>query len=93
MKRKATDMHIPPSKSRHGLKSRQEAFDTAILKELESTNDAIKSMAIPTGNDDNEVTLYCKSTVPIISSLPLKKKRLAMIKISQLLFDIEFDNE
>ena len=92
VKRKAADMQVPPAKSRNGFKSRQDAFDKAILKELESTNDAIKSMTTPTTDDDNEVTLYCKSLVPIISSLPLKKKRLAMIKVSQLLFDIEFDN-
>ena len=92
-KRKAADMRIPPAKSRNGLKSRQEGYDKAILKELESTNDARKSMTTPATDDDNEVKLYCKSVVPIISSFPLKKKRLAMIKVSQLLFDIEFDME
>ncbi len=92
VKRKAADMQIPPAKSRHGFQGRQEAFDKAILKELESTNVAIKSMTT-SAEDANEVALYCKSLVPIISTLPLKMKRLAMIKDSQLLFDIEFGNE
>ena len=35
--------------------------------------------------------LHCKSLVPIMKALPLKKKKLAKIKISQLLFDLEFN--
>ena len=41
-------------------------------------------------SQDCEDALYCKSLVPIMKALPLKKKRLAKIKISQLLFHLEF---
>lgn len=88
-KRKASD--TPSSCGSQGYKNRQERFDNAILKELESTNNAIKSV-VTTDNED-EVSLYCKSLIPIISSFPVKKKRLAMIKVSQLLFELEFEHE
>ena len=42
-------------------------------------------------SEDCEDALYCKSLVPIMKALPLKKKRLAKIKIIQLLFDLEFN--
>ena len=42
-------------------------------------------------SEDCEDALYYKSLVPIMKALPLKKKRLAKIKISQLLFDLEFN--
>eukprot|EP00795_Rhopilema_esculentum_P000972 gene972-10740_t len=88
-KRKASD--TPSSCGSQGYKNRQERFDNAILKELESTNNAIKSV-VTTDNED-EVSLYCKSIIPIISSFSIKKKRLAMIKVSQLLFELEFEHE
>ena len=72
-------------------KNRQERFDNAILKELESTNNAIKSVV--TSDNEDEVSLYCKSIIPTISSFPVKKKRLVMIKVSQLLFELEFEHE
>ena len=40
-----------------------------------------------------EDALYCKSLLPITKALPLKKKRLAKIEISQLLFVLEFDED
>ena len=88
-KRKASD--TPSSSGSQGFKNRQERFDNAILKELESTNNAIKS-AVATDSED-EVSLYCKSLIPIMTSFPVKKKRLAMIKASQLLFALEFEDE
>ena len=35
--------------------------------------------------------MYCRSLIPILKELPIKKKRLGKIKISQLLFDLQFD--
>ena len=43
------------------------------------------------GQRENEDVLYCKSLVPIMKALPLRKKRAAKLKTSQLLFDLEFD--
>ena len=45
------------------------------------------------GDCECENTLYCKSLLPITKALLLKKKSLAKIKISQLLFDLEFYEE
>eukprot|EP00112_Aurelia_sp_Birch-Aquarium-sp1_P001807 Seg1197.1 transcript_id=Seg1197.1/GoldUCD/mRNA.D3Y31 product="hypothetical protein" protein_id=Seg1197.1/GoldUCD/D3Y31 len=44
-------------------------------------------------DDDNEDSLYCRSLIPILKDLPKKKKRLAKIKISQLLFDLEYSED
>jgi hypothetical protein len=40
-----------------------------------------------------EDELFCKSLIPMLKGLPLKKKRFAKIKISELLYNIEFDEE
>lgn len=89
MKRKSDDQPvIPPLSSRHATKSsRQDAIDLAILKQLDKTDKRIEET-----NEEvtDEVSLYCKSLIPTIRALPLKKKRMAMIKIRQTLFDIEF---
>jgi len=69
-------------------------LDSAIMQHIETTNNVIaqsQKLMTDAASEDNEVDLYCKSLVPIIVSLPLRKKRLAMIKIRQLLFDIEFE--
>ena len=86
-KRKASELPCPPS-SRH--KSRQDAIDMAILKQLETTDNTLNK-SLGKQETDDEVSHYCKSLIPIIGGLEVKKKRLAMIKISQLLFDIEFE--
>ncbi|XP_071949661.1 uncharacterized protein [Antedon mediterranea] len=93
-KRKITETPAPPPKNRHGSKGRQSSdpLNTILLQNLETTNEAIMSLTTKPDND-NEVSLYCRSLIPIISSLPLRKRRLAMIKVSQLLFDLEFDFE
>ena len=91
-KRKASDAHlIPPVNSRHASKTtRQDAIDLAILKQLEKTDKKIDE-ASSNENTSDEIYLYCQSLIPIMRALPHKKQRKAMIRISQLLFDIEFD--
>ena len=91
-KRKSDDQPlIPPLSSRHATKSsRQDATDLAILKQLDKTDikiDETKEEAT------DEVSLYCKSLIPTIRALPLKKKRMAMIKLRQTLFEIEFSDD
>ena len=83
--------HTPPSKRRHAFHTHQDEFDKAILKEMSSTNEALKN--ITEDDKNNEISLYCRSLIPIISALPLKKQRKAFIQISQLLFDLEFNDE
>ena len=90
--RKGDEMLLPPSSSRHGFKTRQDVIDTAILKQLEMTDKQInESFSKEESND--ETSLYCKILNSIINALPLKKRRLATIKISQLLSDIEFEQQ
>ena len=92
-KRKANDALIPPVNSRHATKTtRQDAIDLAILKQLEKTDQKIDE-ATSNQNTSDDIYLYCQSLIPIMRTLPHKKKRKAMIGISQLLFEIEFDDE
>ena len=77
--RKASELLCPPS-SRH--KTRQDIIDMAILKQLETTDNTLNK-SLGKQETDDEVSHYCKSLILIISGLEVKKKRLAMIKISQ----------
>ena len=88
-KRKSDDQPlIPPLSSRHATKScRQDVIDLAILKQLDKTDKKIDETK---EEATDEVSLYCKSLIPTIRALPLRKKRMAMIKIRQTLFEIEF---
>ncbi|CAB4030266.1 ---NA---, partial [Paramuricea clavata] len=84
-KHKANDAHlIPPVNSRHASKTTsQDAIDLAILKQLEKTDKKIDETTSKENTSD-ETYLYCQSLIPIIRALPHKKKRKAMIQISQL---------
>ena len=39
---------------------------------------------------EDEDSVYCRNLIPILKELPTKKKRLPKIKISQLLFDLQY---
>ena len=77
-KRKASDT-FPPSSSRHGFKARQDAIDMAILKQLESTDKTL-SNSIEKEKADDEVSLYCRSLIPIISSFTVRKRDWPWLK-------------
>ena len=42
---------------------------------------------------EEEDSLYCRSLIPILKKLSTKKKSLVKIKICQLLFDLQYDND
>ena len=67
----------------------QKVTDAELLYQLKKVNAQLEEGQRE--SEDCEDALHCKSLVPIMKALPLKKKRLAKIKISQLLFDLEFD--
>ena len=67
----------------------QKVTDAELLHQLKKVDAQIEEGQRE--SEDCEDALYCKSLVPIMKALPLKKKRLAKIKISQLLFDLEFN--
>lgn len=71
-------------------KRRTDSLEQILEKSLVDCDSALKEV-----NEDNkdEDSLYCRSLVPILKDLPVKKRRLAKIKISQLLYDLEFEVE
>ena len=42
---------------------------------------------------EDEDSLYCRNLTHILKELPTKKKRIAKIRISQLLFDSQYDED
>ena len=42
---------------------------------------------------EDEDSLYCRNLIHILKELPTKKKRIAKIRISQLLFDSQYDED
>lgn len=79
----------------HHKKKREkekDSVDVAILKQIQSNNEFIAKCQNPDSQED-DATLYCKSIVPILRSLPVRKRRQAQLKISQILFDLEFSDE
>ena len=69
--------------------------DIMFLKEMKEVDSKIINRIEEEHKESAEIcgdTLYCKSLIPILKGLPLKKKRLAKIKVSSLLYDIEFGN-
>lgn len=72
VKRKLKEQLFTPS--RHGGKILQDAADILLIKQLGEFDDTLqKAMK----DDKSEDALYCKSLIPILKQLPLKKKRLA----------------
>ena len=56
--------------------------DNRIVDSLEEKNNTIC-----------EMSSFCNSLAPVLQGLPIKKARPAKLKISQLLFEIEFGVE
>ena len=59
------------------------SLDSAISEYLANQNDEKK----------NADSLFCQSLVPILSSLPARKNRIAKFEIQKLLYDIEFSDD
>ena len=78
-------------KMESGKKSKcVDGAESELNKALLDCNDMIKrSLA----EDEDEDSLYCRSLIPILRGLPTKRKRLAKIQISQLLFDLEYGED
>lgn len=68
-------------------KSNESCERDKILKEI---NTIEKELRI-SERDECEDTLFCRSLVPTLRKLSAKKNKIAKIKISQLLFELEFD--
>ena len=44
------------------------------------------------GNNNKDMW-FCQSLAPLLKKMPARQNRLAKIKINQLLFDMEFNDE
>ena len=58
------------------------------MKQLPYTNNEIKKLL---NESESEDSLYCRSLVTMLEMLPLKKEQLAKNGITQLLYELEFD--
>ena len=80
----------PGKRKNRNPETTQKVADAELLHQLKKVDAQLEEGQRE--SEDCEDALYCKSLVPIMKSFPLKKKkRLAEIKISQLLFDLEFN--
>ena len=77
------------SQKRKALAAGMDAEQSLFVSQLNKMDDAIYSCIENNKKKDCEDMLFCKSLVPQLKGLPLKKERLAKIRISQLLFDID----
>ena len=79
-KRKASSSLFSMNSDIMFLKEMKE-FDSKIINSIEERYKEFAEIL--------EDTLYCKNLIPILKELSLQKKRLAKLKISSLLYDIE----
>ena len=71
-------------------KRQRETQETALTQSLEDCDKLLKTAMVEKNDEDS---LYCRSLIPIMRELPKRQKRLAKIKISQLLFDLQYEDE
>ena len=79
----------PGKRKNRNPETTQKVTDAELLHQLRKVDAQLEEGQRE--SEDCEDALYCKSLVLIMKALPLKKKRHAKIKISQLLFDLKFD--
>ena len=78
--------HATPARK----KSNIDTPEVDMRKYLTETELMIKKNMEQTEEEDS---LYCRSLIPILKKLSTKKKSLVKIKICQLLFDLQYDND
>ena len=83
-----TETRIRPSQP--SRKRKKESQASALTQSIEECDVMLKKTI---EGENNEDSLYCRSLIPIMRELPKKKKRLAKIKISQLLYDMQYGDE
>ena len=69
-------------------KRKPDETEKQLMKQLSYTNNEIKKLL---NESESEDSLYCRSLVPMLEMLPLKKEQLAKNGITQLLYELEFD--
>ena len=71
-------------------KRKVDETEVHLMKQLSDTDNDIKKLQTESESQDS---LYCRSLVPMLVMLPLKKKRFAKIRISQILYELQFDEK
>ena len=74
-------------------KSRRELADNVFSMLVKILQDMKHDSYPQVHLDEDEDPLYCRSLIPFLRKLPLKKKRLAKFRINELLYKMEFDSE
>lgn len=85
----STNFEVPSVKK--AREKRKRSDDTARTSQILEQIGSIETELLKNQEDDNEDSLYCRSLIPTLKKLPPRKNKLAKIKISQLLFEMEFD--
>jgi len=71
-------------------RNKHDATELTLSKTLADCDEMLlKSMT----DEKDEDALYCHSLISIMRDLPKRQKRLAKIRISQLLLDLEYEEE
>lgn len=85
----------PPEKKSKNRKEEQHttALDVAIEKTMKEINQTTSLLEKAESQSECEDLLFCRSLVPTLKRLPNRKKCLAKIRIRELLFHLEFDDE
>ena len=71
-------------------KRKVDETEVHLMKQLSDTDNNIKKLLT---ENESEDSFYCRSLLPMLGMLPLKKKRRAKIRISQLLYELQFDEK
>ena len=80
----------PSRPSQPSRKRKKESEASALTQSIEECDVMLKKVI---EGENDEDSLYCRSLIPIMRELPKKQKRLAKIKISQLLYNIQYGEE
>ena len=83
-----TETPIRPSQPSRKRKKESEA--SALTQSIEECEIMLKKVI---EGENDEDSLYCHSLIPIMRELPKKQKRLTKIKISQILYNIQYGEE
>ena len=63
-----------------------------LIEALQQVNREEKTEETRTNENDSDV-LFCQSLINRLKGLPLRKNRLAHLKIEEVLFNLEFEEE
>ena len=66
-------------------------IDSILLKTISEMDHAVSCSK--NNNDDDDTTLFCKSLINRLKSLPKKKNHKARMNIENMLFELEYEDE